>query len=269
MFVGVRSYLDRSGQSAAAFITLAAFAASDFTWAQFEAGWDATLKTGFRPVPYFHMKEALGLGYKTPFSYSLGWKREHVWDLVFKLISYIAGFPRGDLTMHSCVIDMNAWRELVAGGCDIPSETALCNRYVSHYIVAMYARKVLEHNADKSHFYMRTEDLLNFSFDRSEDFYEPFRLFVNKEKQRSVIRGECAMWDLVDGVGEADMRDTPGIQAADILAWGTNRENTAAEGADGAHLAHILRQLVASTSKEYNRDALVNEFGTGGKLVLS
>lgn len=262
IIVGVRAYLDRSGQRKASFVTLAAFAAPDITWRYFEEGWYEILEDAFRPVPYFHMIEALGLRQQSPFDRNLGWERKHVWELVFKLAQYMSNFGRGSLTMHSCVIDMNAWRELVAQGCDIPSEIYLCNQYVSHYIVKMFARKVMEAAGEMEEFSIPVEDLLSFSFDRNEDFFDAFRVFVNKEKQISRERGIGGMWDLVDGVGEADMIHSPGIQAADILAWGINRENTASAASDGKHLAHILRQIVMSTRKEYDRQTLLREFGS-------
>ena len=79
--------------------------------------------------------------------------------------------------MHSRVIDMNAWRDLTALGCEIPSEIKLYNRYVPKYIVALFAAKVLE-RAPSKYFLIARDDLLNFTFDRNEDFYDPFRKFV-------------------------------------------------------------------------------------------
>jgi len=42
------------------------------------------------------------------------------------------------------------------------------------------------------------------------------------------------------------MRKTPGIQAADIIAWGMNRETFAKEGDMVKYLGHILRTVVPS-----------------------
>jgi hypothetical protein len=254
--LGIRAYLDKSGQSSSPCVTLAAFVGSDWAWAEFEDGWNAVLKTGFRPVTYMHMVEALGLRYRTPFSRALGWKREHVWDLVGKLLVFLGGLERGRITMHSCIIDMNTWRELTAQGCEIPSEIDLCNRYVSGLIVAMFAGKILQ-QAPAETILIPTDDLLNFTFDRNEDFFEPFRKFVNEEK----MKGESTIWHLVNGIGEGGMRNTPGIQAADVLAWASNRENTVAEGEEGKHIAYLLHQVVMSTRKVYDRETLLKKFG--------
>jgi len=261
VIVGVKAYLDRSGQAASRYVTLAAFAGPDVEWAQFEKGWAETLRTGFLPVDYFHVREALGRHEKSPFSWKRGWERTHVWNLLGKLIVYIGqNFNRGRLTMHSCVIDMDAWRELTSQGIRLPSDVELCNRYVSQYIVFLFAKKVLKEAQTRNMpdtFFMHPDDLLSFIFDRGEDYLEHFRQFVNREK----ATGDGTMWHLVDGVGERDMRYTPGLQAADIFAWGINRENTKNEGEEGTHVAHILRQVVASFAKEYDRDTLLREFG--------
>ena len=60
--------------------------------------------------------------------------------------------------------------------------------------------------------------------------------------------GKDSMWRLVDFVTEGSMQTTPGIQAADILAWGLNRENTAPEGHYGIGLADIVRKVTAGMS---------------------
>jgi hypothetical protein len=254
--VAIRAYLDKSGQHSSPYVTLAAFVGSDWAWAEFESGWNEVLKTGFLPVPYMHVVEALACRYDTPFSRALGWERKHVWDLIGKLIVYMGKLDQGRITMHSCVVEMDAWRELTGWGCEIPSEIDLCNRYVSGHIVALFAQKILE-RAPADTVVIPKDDLLNFAFDRNEGFFEPFRKFVNGEKQK----GESTIWHLVDGVGEGEMKLTPGIQAADVLAWATNRENTVAEGEEGKHIAYLLHQVVMSFRKVYDRETLLKEFG--------
>jgi hypothetical protein len=122
-------------------MTLAAFVANDATWVEFENGWKEILESGLRGVPYIHMKEAVRRAYSSPFSYTIGWTRKHIWELVFKLAKYVNQFKGGRLTMHSCEVDMNAWRKLTAEGRTILSEVCLCNRYVSEYIVGLFAQR--------------------------------------------------------------------------------------------------------------------------------
>jgi hypothetical protein len=259
--VAIKAYLDKSGQNSSPYVTLAAFVGSDMAWAEFEIGWREALKTGFLPVPYMHMVEALGLRPNTPFDRNLGWERKHVWDLVGKLLVFLGGLERGRITMHSCVIDMDAWRDLTASGCESPSAVELCNRYVSKYIVALFAAKVLE-RAPSEVFLIARDDLLNFTFDRNEDFFDPFRKFVNSEKEEAERTGDSPIWKLVDGVGEGEMKTTPGIQAADVLAWALNRESTVSKGEEGKHIAYLLHQIVMSTTKLYDRQTLSRKFGS-------
>lgn len=259
--MGIRAFLDKSGQKERRYVTLAAFAGPDETWAEFEAGWNVVLTQAFRPVPYFHVVEALSCRYRSPFSYTQGWTRKHALDLLVKLIQYIGQFNRGRLTMHSCVIDMDAWRELSDAGCSVPSEIDLCNKYVSEFIVGCFAHKLISENHGMPIISLRSEQLLTFVFDRNEQFREPFGRFVNEEREKANGAAVSSIWQLVDGIGEDDMKRTPGLQAADIFAWGINRENTVAEGEDMRYLAHILRQIVVVFYKEYSRDALLAEFG--------
>jgi hypothetical protein len=256
--VAIRAYLDSSGKNRDLFVSLAAFAADDVTWADFNAGWDNVLNSGFRKVPYMHMVEAVHRQPDTPFSYRLGWSRKHIWELIFKLVEFMNHFKNGLLTMHSCEVDMNAWRRLTQQGFDIPSEVDLCNRYVSEYIVGLFAKKILTESMYET-ISLAREDLLNYVFDQNESFIGPFSKKVNKEKDESERSGQHSIWQLVDGITEGNMKNTPGLQAADILAWGLNRQNTAMEGKEGKHLAYILKQLVMCTWKEYDEAALCRE----------
>jgi len=162
--------------------------------------------------------------------------------------------------MHSCEIDMEALRRLTAQGYSIPHETALCNRYVSQYIVGMFAKKVIGESQSET-ICLSSEDLLNFVFDRSESFLVPFSESVTAERNKATESGKSSIWNLVGSITEGEMQITPGIQAADILAWGLNRKNTSQEGKDGMYLAHILKQIVMCTWKEYDETTLRREFG--------
>lgn len=260
-FIAIKAHLDSSGQPSDRYVTLAAFVASDATWLEFERGWDEILKSGFRPVDYMHMRKAVRKGYGTPFSYTLGWDREKIWDLIFKLAQYMSTFKNGILTMHSCEIDMEAWRSLVTAGYDLPSDVELCNRYVCEAIMGLFAKELIS-NSPSEVIHLSKGDLLSFIFDRNERFMGSFSEKVNREKDISEKHHTFSVWQLVDSVTEANMQTVPGIQAADILAWGVNRQNIADEGSEGKHLAYILRQIVRCTWKVFDEAALRKEFLT-------
>jgi hypothetical protein len=99
------------------------------------------------------------------------------------MLAYIGQFSRGKLTMHSCVVDMEAWRDLTSHGVHIPSEIELCNQYVSQVIVAMFANNILSKSDNSPLLELYADELLNFVFDRSEPFFESFRVFINTEKE--------------------------------------------------------------------------------------
>ena len=123
----------------------------------------------------------------------------------------------------------------------------------------MFANKLLRESESET-ISLASDGLLSFVFDRNEAFIGPFSKKVCDEKHDSERSGEASIWQLVGGITEGQMKTTPGLQAADVLAWGINRQNTAAEGKEGKHLAYILRQLVMCTWKEYDEVAMLREF---------
>jgi hypothetical protein len=206
-----------------------------------------------------HMKEAVRREYSSPFSYAVGWDRKRIWELVFKLAKYISQFKGGQLTMHSCEVDMNAWRKLTSENLIIPSEISLCNRYVSEYIVGLFAQDFL-HSSPAESIVLGPEKMLNFVFYRNESFIKPFSEKVNDEKGKAEQSGLQSIWQLVDSIVEGEMKRTQGLQAVDVLAWGINRQNAASEGSEGKHLAHVLRQIVRCTWKIYDEPTMRKEF---------
>jgi hypothetical protein len=172
--VAVRSFIDSSGIAKDPFLSLAAFVADDSTWAEFETGWREILKSGLWPVPYFHMVEAVGRQPRTPFCHLDGWTREHVWRLILKLADYMNGFSGGRITMHSCCVDMNAWRNLTEHGVAIPNAVDLCCGRVLEIIVKLFGNKVWRETTSWPR-YMDNEDMLNFVFDRNESSLRPSR----------------------------------------------------------------------------------------------
>jgi hypothetical protein len=247
VFIAIRAYIDRSGQSDTHFVSLAAFGAPDDVWARFERGWADILKTAPSPITYMHMKEAMQRRPDTPFSHLKGWNRESAWTLVFKLAKFMSEFENTELLNFSCVVAMDDWRRVYADGVDIPSEITLCNAYVPREAMLTATKSLLKANEGKQHIPLTPDDQIHFVFDRSEPFFAPFNAEWNTEKNKANSSGVFSPWLLVDSVGEGTMETTPGIQAADILAWGLNRENTAPEGSYGTRLANVLRNITAGT----------------------
>ena len=104
-----------------------------------------------------------------------------------------------------------------------------------------------------------------FIFDRNEEFIRPFRDEWNRAREDAEACGGFSRWQLTEEVTEADMKNAPGIQAADTVAWSFNREIAAQQGADGKMWAHVLRQIVPTVGYEWNEESLTAIYGTAEK----
>ncbi len=56
--------------------------------------------------------------------------------------------------------------------------------------------------------------------------------------------GEWSVWQRIKEVATVDMKDVPGVQAADIIAWAVNRENVVEYGKKASRMAHVIRQII-------------------------
>jgi hypothetical protein len=60
----------------------------------------------------------------------------------------------------------------------------------------------------------------SYYFDRGE----PFEPVFKAKWEREAAREEINIWSHVKHVGSATMKETPGLQIADMLAWANNRK---------------------------------------------
>lgn len=193
------------------------------------------------------MVDAVHLRIGTPFSRAKGWTREEIWRVIIRLAEFMSQFKGPLLTMHTCEVHMDTRRDMVSRGWAIPSEVEICNRYVSEFLVAKFAERELERRPLAGAF-PTDGGCLKFVFDRNEPFFNALKAL--REAHMEIVRraGTVSHWQFVGEIKEGNWREMPGLQAADMLAWGTNRANIAREGKAGKHLAHILRQVVWNTS---------------------
>jgi hypothetical protein len=92
-----------------------------------------------------------------------------------------------------------------------------------------------------------TSPSIHYFFDKDEAFKEPFEDKWNKETaQMDATKGDWSIWSMVKEVASVDMKGVPGVQAADILAWSINRENTASGEVPGRLLSEIMRTVIPS-----------------------
>jgi len=111
----VRAYCDGSGKTdgaASFYLTLAAYFATDASWAPLAREWVATLKDNGAPegraqIPYFHSKEAMNLrgAYRD-------WNRKNVERLTLKLMSVLGAMDRTDFFGVSCTVRLEDYRSV-------------------------------------------------------------------------------------------------------------------------------------------------------------
>jgi hypothetical protein len=159
--------------------------------------------------------------------------------------------------MFYCTVDLGAWHKLKGEGYEIPEPIELCNEFCVYGVQLWYAYKF----PLQSEIIDLTTDAAHYFFDRGEEFYLPFRAKWNLEKDKFENTGEVSPWILIHEVGEADMKQVPGIQAADILAWSVNREHTAPAGYPGKAYLEIMKQVIPSGSVFWNEDNMRKKYG--------
>lgn len=205
-----------------------------------------------------HMAPAVHKRFDSPWSPARGWDDTLVWELVLKLVRFIDQFDKSNFLVFSCIVDMDAIRKLSGEGLSVPSEVFFCNKYVSEHLITALGRAILR-NHPEEFITLGADDLAHFMFDRNEDFREPFSNEWKREIYAAEKCGKSSYWQLVNSVTEGHMKDTPGIQAADMLAWSTNRENLAQCGQHGTGLASIIRSITAGASMTCD-EAFIRQF---------
>jgi hypothetical protein len=232
------SYIGRSWTDGS-FVTLAGFAAEDTIWAHFNDRWQAILDDDSkRPkTKYLHMSEAVHL--KREFSHRNGWDVQKVFALVTDLLMYMQTLDKQRLRQFACTVDLKVHRKLLAEGRKLNDPIEICNEYCPYSVLAWYVTK-----------YPGVIHSAHYFFDKDEPFQEAFREKWSEEKERRISPGGADMfWSLIKSVASAAMRSTPALQAADLLAWATNRILSKApdEPALGKHLEHIMKQIIPSS----------------------
>jgi Protein of unknown function (DUF3800) len=233
--IALRAYLDSSGKLEDEYITLAAMAANDGMWDEFEVVW-ANILDGHTPKgSYIHMREVYRL--IKGFDSTLGWNHDRAFGLANKCLAYMSGLDKKRFRMFYCTIDLKAWHKLRAETYQMPESVDMCNRFCSESVIGWY----LLHYPDVIN---PETDTIKYFFDRDEYFKTPFANKWNSEKVRAEKTGAWSPWRVIDEVASVDMKKVPGIQAADIIAWGMNRETFAKDGDAAKYLGHIIRQVI-------------------------
>ena len=236
--IALRAYLDSSGKLEDDNLTLAAIAGPEQLWGEFEREWARILASHSPKAQYVHMAEICHQN--KGFDRGLGWTDQSAFSLSNTCLVYMSGLDKKRFHMFYCTIDLKAWRKLKSLTYQLPEPVQLCNRFCSETVLGWYLNQypdLIDPNADT----------VNYFFDRDEYFHHPFRKKWETEKKKAAKSKEWSIWQLIADIKAVEMKSTPGVQAADIIAWGMNRETFAAEGQKGKHLGHIIRQVIPAT----------------------
>jgi hypothetical protein len=252
LLIALRAYLDSSGKLEDRWMTLAAIAAPESIWIELEKVWTEILHNHAPKGSYIHMKEVYRL--EKAFDSDLGWNHENAFGLVNKCLIYISNLPKDQLRTFYCSVDLLAWQKLRAETYQAPDPIELCNTFCSEFVLTwygfVYPATVINPKTDS----------VRYFFDRNEYFFQPFYDKWNRERKQSEATGKWSIWNAIDEVASVEMKKTPGIQAADIVAWGRNRETFAKEGDMASHLAHILRQVIPTSYVIWNEAKMRQHF---------
>lgn len=252
--IALESYFDGSadgkGWRDSSLVTLAGVAADDAVWADFDKSWREVLNDDSRrpKAKYLHMREATkGKG---PFTYKNGWNLKKVGFLITDLLMYMQTVDKKRFRQFGCTIDVDAYRKLAAHGYSFNDPIDICNEFCPFSVLAWYHSEYpgIIHSA-------------HYFFDIEEPFKAPFEERWKQEKgsflDPTALR---EIWSLIKTVTTAEMRDKPALQAADLLAWATNRQHSKNPDASFKHLEPIMKQVIPSSWIVFNEATLVSRY---------
>jgi hypothetical protein len=241
--VAVQAYYDGSGKSDdpnAQYLTLAGYAGTPNAWRQFEECWSRVLKRW--GCQYLHMNEAHSL--QGEFVAEKGWTESRVDSLLADLFNECLsptgwGNLKGEFYGASCTVNLQDYRKACADVPSLKEPEAICVDYV--VTIALMA---LPENRKLP---IGKEGTVEIFFDKGESFIHKVDR-VWRSKPNSKLRGPL---QLVSSIGHADMRDVIGLQAADFLAWHTNRYYTHGMNEKTGSFAGVIRVLASPMFERY------------------
>jgi len=202
IFVALKCYFDGSGTTDQT-LTLAAIAGDEQVWKALEADWLVLL--GRVGATYMHMREAMARvdGFERISTDERDW-------LVNALLTVVDQYQKdsGRLTLYTCAVDLVAHAEYAAKIPTLPSPARMCVRSLFPKIYDWYAK-----------FPEPILDVIEMYFDRNEKFME----HLDADWRDKEFCRQHPAWDLVRTIAPVKMKETPGVQVADLFAWARNR----------------------------------------------
>lgn len=215
----ITGYFDGSeGESGR--VTLAGYLAAPNVWARFDQTWLDVLRSFAPPCDHLHMVDAMAL--RNDFGIPNGWSRDLVNELLHQLVHkclLTSAWTERDgpsLLKLYCTVARDDWSR----ACGIAPQlrnygsAGICGRFIAGIALRRLPQAEGQPEGYRS-------GSLALIFDRGEPFKRQVELALQSAKRCAA--GRRGPLTLISDIQEADMRKTPGLQAADFLAWLVNR----------------------------------------------
>lgn len=190
------------GSNKDGFLTLGVIAATEDVWTDLDHAWNQVLQT-YRNIPALHMTDV-----RSGEGDFENWPIEERNSLVDQLVQKLYRF-RSNPKIHAfkCTVDLRAHDEISARK-TLPSPARICARIVTPHVIEWYWR--LEEPIIKGS--------IGIYFDRNEEFMR----HIHEDWKSPVIRERYPTWQQIRTIEKCQATGNPGLQIADMIAWGTN-----------------------------------------------
>jgi hypothetical protein len=243
ILIALESYFDGSnigGWEKGSLVTLAGYATDDEIWKSFDEGWNKVLNDDSRrpAADHLHMRKAAH--FVPPFDHHHGWNMKRVGILITDLLEFVQTIDKKRFRQFACTVDLDDYRKVRNEGLVLDSSTENCILHCPRMMLAWYTLQYpgLIHSA-------------HYFFDVDEPFKQPFEDMWKREKSDVLKPGASDMiWSVIKTVTTVTMKDKPALQAADLLAWASNRSYVAQykhEPISFGHLEPVMKQIIPSS----------------------
>ena len=205
-------------------LALAGLIATDAIWAKFQTDWSIMLANRDPAAPWIHMTDLLtGNG---PFERKYGWTDEKVRRLIWDAVALIVSVDQSKICGFACAVDLVAHKTLHDEGYQITKPAVICAETGIGSLLEWYIER---HDVELAHLF----------FDQGEPFIRSIRgRWLQEDRPKRKVKH--AFWGMLANVEPVSMKDTPAVQAADILAWAFARRLRNTPGDEWATFADIL-----------------------------
>jgi len=247
----LKAYYDGSNKSDSPdcrVLTLAGFAGTDPIWNRIDRQWGAVLDR--HGVKFMHMKDAIAL--QEEFR---GWDYPRVRLMILDLLKSLGPFNQSPIKGVVCTVMMDGFRSAKRKYPMLPRPEFICTvscLTLSWLWYSNIPRRSVELEA-------KCGDLF---FDRNENFLGHATDIWNHKnlKNRPAFRA-------IRTTAPADMRDFPGLQMADMLAWAYSRPHGRGGYED---ICEAIRKAIPVWHQDFASEqfADINEVGLENVLEL-